>query len=48
MNLTSIYSTPIWQTEYPYFEENKAQFIQAIRDLKEKYPVGVNKSNLFG
>jgi len=48
MNLTSIYSTPIWQTEYPYFEENKAQFIQSIRDLKEKYPEGVNKSNLFG
>lgn len=48
MNLTSIYSTPIWQTEYPDFEENKAQFIQAIRSLKEKYSEGVNKSNLFG
>ena len=48
MNLTSIYSTTIWQAEFPGFEENKAQFIQAIRDLKEKYPEGVNKSNLFG
>jgi uncharacterized protein (TIGR02466 family) len=48
MNLTTIFSTPIWQTEYPEFEENKAQFTQAIRDLREKYPEGVKKSNLFG
>ena len=48
MNLASIYSTPIWQSEFPDFEEHKGQFIQAIRDLKEKYPEGVSKSNLFG
>lgn len=48
MILTPIYSTPIWQAEYPDFEENKTQFIQAIRDLKEKYPEGENKSNIFG
>ena len=48
MNLTSIYSTPIWQSEFPGFEEHKGQFLQAIRNLKEKYPEGVNKSNIFG
>lgn len=48
MNSTTIFSAPIWQTEYPEFEENNAQFIQAIRDLKEKDPEGMSKSNLFG
>jgi uncharacterized protein (TIGR02466 family) len=48
MNLTTGFSTPIWQTKYPGFEENRVQFTQSVRDLRERYPEGLSKSNLFG
>ena len=38
MNLTPIYSTPLWQSEYPDFEENKDSFLNAIKTFKEQNP----------
>lgn len=38
MNLTSIYSTPLWQSEYPEFEEYREIFLAAIREYKERNP----------
>jgi uncharacterized protein (TIGR02466 family) len=36
MNLMSIYSVPLWQSEYPEFEEHKEIFLNAIRTYKEE------------
>ena len=38
MNLTPIYSTPLWQLEYPEFEEYREIFLTAIREYKEQNP----------
>lgn len=35
MNLTSLYSVPLWQSEYPEFEEHKELFLQAVKEYKE-------------
>jgi uncharacterized protein (TIGR02466 family) len=36
MNLMSIYSVPLWQSQYPEFEEHKEIFLNAIRNYKEQ------------
>lgn len=49
MNLISIYSTPIWQSEYPEFEENKNLFLEIIKKYKkENPPREFAKSSVFG
>lgn len=49
MDLISIYSVPIWQDEYPEFEENKEIFLTNIKEYKEKTPTKeVPRSNVGG
>jgi uncharacterized protein (TIGR02466 family) len=38
MNLLSIYSVPLWQSEYPEFEEHKEVFLNAVKSYREKNP----------
>ena len=38
MNLMSIYSVPLWQSEYPEFEEHKETFLSAVKEYKEQNP----------
>lgn len=38
MNLMPIYSVPLWQSEYPEFEEHKEIFLSAIKEYKEQNP----------
>ena len=47
MNLIPAFSTPIWQSEYPDFEEHKELFLKSIREYKEKNP-SVQKTNIKG
>lgn len=47
MNLISVYSTPIWQSEYPNFEEDKENFLLVVKDYKNKN-TSVKKSNICG
>jgi len=47
MNLISIYSTPLWQSEYPNFEEHKKEFLDVVKKYKENNP-SVQRSNIFG
>lgn len=47
MNLMSIYSIPLWQSEYPEFDEHKEIFRNAVKEYKEKNP-SVQKSNISG
>ena len=45
----SIYSVPLWQSEYPEFEEHKEIFLNAVRTYKEENPTKeIPKSNRFG
>ena len=49
MNLTPIYSVPIWQSEYSEFEEHKEIFLTAVKEYKEKNPTKETpRSNIFG
>lgn len=49
MNLMPIYSVPLWQSEYPEFEEHKEIFLNAIRTYKEQNPTKeVPRSNING
>lgn len=48
MNLMSIFSTPIWQTEYPEFEQEKEIILDACKRYKQENPDGEIKSNIGG
>lgn len=47
MNLMQIYSVPLWQSDYPEFEEYKEPFLTTIRTYKDQNP-STHKSNVFG
>jgi uncharacterized protein (TIGR02466 family) len=47
MNLMPIYSVPIWQSEYPEFEDHKEIFLSTIEDYKKENP-SIKKSNIAG
>ena len=47
MNISSIYSVPLWQSEYPEFEEHREIFLSAVREYKEKTPSSP-RSNISG
>ena len=38
MNLMQIYSTLLWQSEYPEFEEHKELFLASVKEFKEQNP----------
>jgi len=48
MNITQVYSTPIWNSEFPDFDTHQETFLQSARDFRKKNPDGVNKSNIGG
>ena len=49
MNLMSIYSTPLWQSEYPEFEEEKETLLAAVKEFKEQNPTKeIPRSNIAG
>ena len=45
MELMPIYSVPIWQSEYPEFEDHKEIFLSTIEDYKKENP-SIKKSNI--
>jgi len=47
MNLMPIYSVPLWQSEFPDFEELQEQFLEAVYKYKEEVE-GVTRSNFGG
>jgi len=47
MNLMPIYSTPLWQSEYPEFDEHKEIFLKEIRTFKEQNP-GIERLSAVG
>jgi uncharacterized protein (TIGR02466 family) len=47
MNLMPIYSVPLWQSEYPEFDEHKEIFLNAVKTYKDQNP-SVQKSNIAG
>ena len=49
MNLMAIYSTPLWQSEYPNFEEEKETLLAAVKEFKEQNPTKeIPRSNING
>lgn len=48
MNVIQIYSTPLWESTYPNFNEHKQQFIDCVIAFKESNSDGVSKSNING
>jgi len=38
MDLIPIYSVPLWQSDYPDFDEHKEIFFSAVKEYKEKNP----------
>ena len=49
MNLMPVYSTPLWQSEYPEFEEHKESFLAAVKEFKEQNPTKETpRSNVGG
>ena len=49
MNLMPIYSVPLWQSEYPDFEEHQELFLKAVKEYKEQNPTKETlRSNIAG
>ena len=47
MNLMPIYSIPLWQSEYPEFDEHQEIFLSTVKEYKEQNP-SIQKSNIAG
>ena len=47
MNLMSIYSVPLWQSDYPYFKEHQELFLKVVKEYKKQNP-SIQKSNISG
>ena len=44
-----IYSTPLWQSEYPEFEEHKELFLTIVKEYKDQNPTQeIPRSNIAG
>ena len=49
MNLMPIYSTPLWQSEYPEFDEHKELFLASVKEYREQNPtIEPPRSNIAG
>jgi uncharacterized protein (TIGR02466 family) len=48
MELVPIFSTPVWMSVFPDFENHKDSFLACVRNFKNKNPQGENKSNISG
>jgi uncharacterized protein (TIGR02466 family) len=48
MQLMPIYSTPLWQSEFPDFEKHKDNFISIVRKFREENPINDPRSNVGG
>ena len=48
MNLLHIYSTPIWESSFPYFEEKKEKFLQCVQNFYEQNPTSIDRSHVNG
>ena len=49
MNLMTIYSVPLWQSEYPDFEDHKEIFLTAVKEYKQQNPTKETpRSNIAG
>ena len=48
MELVTIFSTPVWMSSLPDFEEQKENFISCVRNFRDQNPQGDNKSNVAG
>lgn len=48
MNILQVFSTPVWDSSLPDFENLKDSFLNCVTSYREKHPEGVKKSNLGG
>jgi uncharacterized protein (TIGR02466 family) len=48
MNIIQIYSTPLWETAYPNFNDHKQQFLDCVTAFRASNPDGISKSNING
>lgn len=48
MNLIQIFSTPIWESKYPNFEEHKDLFIEKAYKIREEHQQNNSKNNILG
>lgn len=47
MNLVSIYSVPLWQSDYPNFLDCKEIFLNSVQEYKKQNP-SIQKTNIVG
>jgi uncharacterized protein (TIGR02466 family) len=49
MDLLPIYSVPLWQSEYPQFEDHKEMFLNVVKTFREQNPSQkISRSNING
>lgn len=48
MNSIQIFATPIWESIFPSFAENREQFLNCVTEFRRSNPEGVSKSNVNG
>jgi len=48
MNIIQVFSTPIWNSEFPDFQNQKQTFLEAVTEFREQNPEGIDKSNIVG
>ena len=48
MNIIQVFSTPIWSSDFPDFQNQKHTFLEAVSEFREQHPEGIQRSNVSG
>ena len=48
MNIIQVFSTPIWDSDFPDFQNQKQTFLDAVSEFRQQNPEGIFKSNIVG
>lgn len=48
MELSPIFSIPVWMSVFPDFEQHKESFLTCVRNFREQNPEGIQKTNIAG
>lgn len=48
MNIVQIFSLPIWEMQFPDFQNQQQQFITTIQDIQEQNPVNHGRDSVAG
>ena len=48
MNIIQVFSTPVWNSFLPDFQEHRQSFLDCVHEFRKNHENGIQKSNING